>query len=166
VDACGRIVGVTTAILTEAQNIGFAVPINLVRDVVPWLVKSGRLVRPWLGVQGQFVAPELKELQGGLFELTVQGQPVLLGGDIITEVNGTALSDPDTLAKTLGNLQVGSALSMTLMRGGKKQHVDLTLTERPVMASQMLDRRFGAAASGPGHPASRRGRSAARTFIF
>jgi S1-C subfamily serine protease len=191
VDGCGRIVGVTTAMLTEAQNIGFAVPINLVRDVIPWLVKSGHLVRPWLGVQGQFVAPELKELlriqlvdgflveavepgspaeqkglQGGLFELTIEGQPVLLGGDIITEVNGVAIDSPAALAKTLGDLQVGSTLRIVLMRNGQKQTVDVTLIERPVLAAQMPGGRLGAASARGNQPASRRGRAATGTFIF
>ena len=191
VDSCGRIVGVTTAMLTEAQNIGFAVPINLVREVIPWLVKSGHLVRPWLGVQGQFVAPELKELlrielvdgflveavepgspaerqglQGGLFELTIEGQPVLLGGDIITEVNGAAIDDPSKLVKTLGDLRVGSTLKMTFVREGKTLTADITLVEKPVMASEMASRRSGAAPSSFEPPASRTGRSAARTFVF
>jgi S1-C subfamily serine protease len=191
VDSCGRIVGVTTAMLTGAQNIGFAVPIDLVREVIPWLVKSGHLVRPWLGVQGQFVAPELKELlrielvdgflveavepgspaeqqglQGGLFELTVEGQPVLLGGDIITEVNGIALDDPAKLSMTLGNLRVGSTLNMTVVRAGRKRTVALTLVERPVMALDVPGRRSGAASYSVDQPASRRGSSATRTFVF
>jgi putative serine protease PepD len=191
VDSCGRIVGVTTAMLTEAQNIGFAVPINLVREVMPWLVKTGHLVRPWLGVQGQFVAPELKELlrielvdgflveavepgspaerqglQGGLFELTIEGQPVLLGGDIITEVNGIAIDDPAKLVNTLGDLRVGSTLKIVFVRDGKKQTADITLVEKPVLASEMAGRRSGAAESSFASPSSRRGRSAARTFVF
>jgi putative serine protease PepD len=191
VDSCGRIVGVTTAMLTEAQNIGFAVPINLVREVMPWLVKTGHLVRPWLGVQGQFVAPELKELlrielvdgflveavepgspaerqglQGGLFELTIEGQPVLLGGDIITEVNGVAIDEPAKLVNTLGDLRVGSTLKMIFVRNGKKQTADITLVEKPVLASEMAGRRSGMAGSSFASPSSRRGRSAARTFVF
>jgi S1-C subfamily serine protease len=173
VDACGRIVGITTAMLSEAQNIGFAVPINLVKDVIPQLIEKGRIVRPWFGVQGQFVAPELKELlrlelvdgflveavepgspaeqkglQGGLFELTVEGQPILLGGDIITAINGTRLDDPATLAKVLRELAVGSVLKVAFVREGKPQTADLTLTERPVLASDIPGQRSFAAPAG------------------
>jgi S1-C subfamily serine protease len=191
VDPCGRIVGVNTAILTEAQNIGFAVPINLVREVIPYLIERGHLVRPWLGVQGQFVAPELKQLlrielvngflveavepgspaelkglQGGLFELTVEGQPVLLGGDIITEVNGVALDEPAKLSKTLGDLKVGSALKITFVREGKTQSVELTLAERPVMTSDMPGRRSGAGPAAYGSGQIRKAGAAPRTFVF
>jgi serine protease Do len=191
VDPCGRVVGVNTAMLTEAQNIGFAVPIDLVRDVIPSLVEKGRLVRPWLGVQGQFVAPELKDLlrialvdgflveavepgspaelkglQGGLFELTVQGQPVLLGGDIITEVNGSAIDDPASLAKTLGDLQVGSTLKVTFVRDGKKATAEITLVEKPVMSSGVLGRRSGTAFSSFDQHASRRTGSGRSSFAF
>jgi putative serine protease PepD len=191
VDRCGRIVGVNTAMLTEAQNIGFAVPINLVREVIPYLVERGHLVRPWLGVQGQFVAPELKDLlrielvdgflveavepgspaelqglQGGFFELTVEGQPVLLGGDIITEVNGVALDEPAKLSKTLGNLKVGSVLSMTVVRAGKKQAVDVTLVERPVMATDLPSRRSGYGAAGYDQRQGRKSGVARGTFFF
>jgi serine protease Do len=134
------------------------VPINLVKQVIPILLERGHVARPWLGVQGQFVVPELKELlrlplvdgflveatepgspadrkglQGGLFEITVNGQPVLLGGDIITELNGVAIDDPEKLGRTLGALQVGSALKVKVFRSGKTETVDLTLEERPVM---------------------------------
>jgi len=119
VDPCGTVVGITTANLPEAQNIGFAVPITLIKDVIPQLLDRGRVVRPWLGVQGQLVVPVLKELlqlplvdgflveavepgspaeqkglQGGMFEITIQGQPILLGGDIITQIDGVAIDEP------------------------------------------------------------------------
>jgi S1-C subfamily serine protease len=191
VDACGRIVGITTAMLTEAQNIGFAVPINLVKDVVPQLLDKGRIVRPWFGVQGQFVAPELKELlrielvdgflveavepgspaeqkglQGGLFELTVEGQPILLGGDIITGINGAPIDDPAKLAKALGALTVGSVLKVAFVREGKPQAADLTLTERPLLASDIPGRRSGAAPAGFDRRSSGVAGSASRTIRF
>ena len=191
VDTCGRIVGITTAILPEAQNIGFAVPANLIKEVIPQLLERGRVVRPWFGVQGQFIMPVLKELlrvplvdgflveavepgspaeqkglQGGLFEITIQGQPVLLGGDIITQVNGVAIDDPRKLAETLSDLKVGSPLKVILMREGKPKTVNLTLGERPVLLWDVPERRT---AGTPGTTsATVRGRTGTmgRTIIF
>jgi S1-C subfamily serine protease len=172
IDPCGRVVGITTAMLPDAQNIGFAVPVNLVKSIIPQLIDKGRLIRPWLGVQGQFVVPGLKDLlrlplvdgflieavepgspaeqqglHGGMFELTIDGQPILLGGDIITQINGLPLDDPDKLAQTLDSLKVSSTLKLTVVREGKPQDVSLTLTERPVLLWDMPGRRT---ATGPG----------------
>jgi serine protease Do len=190
-DPCGLVVGITTAIMPGAQNIGFAVPVDLIKDVIPRLLAKGRVVRPWLGVQGQFVVPGLKQLlkvplvdgflieavepgspaeqaglQGGLFELTIEGQPILLGGDIITQVNGTVLSDPRALATLLGGLEVGSRLRMTVVRDGKPNAVDLALVERPVLPWDLPGQRSGQTAAGGG--AARPGATgpARRTVAF
>ena len=158
VNTCGAVIGITTANLPDAQNIGFAVPVNLIKAVIPSLLANGRIIRPWLGVQGQFVAPVLKELlrmplvdgflvevvepgspaeakglHGGEFELVITGQPILLGGDIITMVNGAKLEDPQKLSQVLGPLKVGSAVRLTIVRDGKPREIDLTLTERPLL---------------------------------
>ncbi len=184
IDPCGRVVGITTAILPEAQNIGFAVPVNLVKAIIPQLLEKGRVVRPWLGVQGQFVLPELKDLlkvplvngflveavepgspaekqgvRGGLFELTIEGQPVLLGGDIITKVNDVLLEDPGKLAKLLEALKVGSTVNLTLFREGKVLDVTLTLTERPILLWDVPAR---ASAAGAGGAAGTTGSAAMR----
>ena len=109
VNRCGEVVGITTAIMPDAQSIGFAIPINLVKAVIPDLMKQGHLVRPWLGFHGQFINDNLKsllrvslstgflvevvepespaeqvKLQGGDLEMTIAGTDFLLGGDIIT----------------------------------------------------------------------------------
>ena len=190
-DPCGRVIGITTAILPGAQNIGFAVPIDLIKDVVPRLISDGRVIRPWLGVQGQFVVPGLKDLlkvpladgflvegvepgspaernglQGGLFELTIQGQPILLGGDIITHLNGKLLADPRALAMTLSELEVGSRLKLDVLRDGKPMTVELTLAERPVLPWDLPNRRVGATAAGAGGAAPAGTGPARRTVAF
>jgi S1-C subfamily serine protease len=185
------VIGITTAILPGAQNIGFAVPVDLIKDVIPRLLSKGRVVRPWLGVQGQFVVPGLKQLlkvplvdgflieavepgspaeqaglQGGMFELTIEGQPILLGGDIITQVNGTVLSDPRALATLLGGLEVGSRLKLTVVRDGKPNAIDLALLERPVMPWDFPGQRHGTTAAGSGAPSSGGTSPARRTIAF
>jgi S1-C subfamily serine protease len=174
VDRCGAVVGITTANLPDAQSIGFAVPVNLIKSVIPSLVTNGRVIRPWLGVQGQFVVPVLKELlrvplvdgflvevvepgspaesqglHGGEFELVITGQPLLLGGDIITMANGAQLDDPQKLGRVLGTLKVGSTVTLTIVRDGKSRQVELTLTERPLLPGDIPARRTSAPAGPP-----------------
>jgi len=109
-DRCGEAIGVRTAIIPDAQNIGLAIPINLVKAVLPSLIQGGHVVRPWLGFHGQFVDDSLKsllripletgflieviepgspaeqaKLRGGSQELTVGGDDFLLGGDIVNQ---------------------------------------------------------------------------------
>lgn len=189
-DPCGRVVGITTAILPGAQGIGFAVPINLVRDVMPSLLEQGRVVRPWLGVQGQFVSPGMKELlrvplvdgflieavepgspaeqqglRGGSFEVALNGQPVLLGGDIVTHVGGSAITDPGALTKTLGALKVGSTLRISFVREGKPGGIELVLAERPLLPLDVRWRRTLVPADGPG-AGTGRGSGPNRTLVF
>ena len=174
VDRCGAVIGITTANLPDAQSIGFAVPVNLIKAVIPTLLTNGRIIRPWLGVQGQFVVPvlkellrvplvdgflvevvepgspaEAKELHGGEFELVIGGQPLLLGGDIITKVNGAQLDDPQKLGQVLGALKVGATVNLTLVRDGKSRQVALTLTERPLLPGDIPAKRTSSAGGAP-----------------
>ena len=59
---CGEVIGINTSILVEAQNIGFAIPINVAKSFIPDLVKDGRVIRPWLGISGQLIKKELMEI--------------------------------------------------------------------------------------------------------
>ena len=62
VNRCGDVIGINTAILPDAQSIGFSIPIHLATGVMPELLLDGRVIRPWIGIQGQLVSPALKEL--------------------------------------------------------------------------------------------------------
>ena len=111
---CGEVIGITTAMVEEAQNIGFAIPINLVKAVLPSLIKNGRVIRPWLGFDGTLIWSDLKKIlnlplvdgllveavepgspaegagmRGGNLEVTVGTTSILVGGDIVTRINGT-----------------------------------------------------------------------------
>jgi S1-C subfamily serine protease len=165
VNRCGEVVGITTALLPEAQSIGFAVPSNLIKAVVPALVSTGSVVRPWFGVQGQFVSPSLKELlrvplvdgflvevvepgspaanagvEGGDLDVTISGEGILLGGDIITTVNGVPIGDPEILGRALAKLTVGDKVRMTILRGKETRTIEIVLVQRPLLPGDVLGR--------------------------
>jgi serine protease Do len=158
VNRCGKVVGITTSVIPDAQNIGFSIPINMAKSLMPSLMKDGRVVRPWLGFHGQFMEKGLEELfrfplvqgflvevvepaspaekaglRGGALELTVAGRDFLVGGDVITKINGTQITSPEKLIEVLNDLQVGSNLSLQLFRQGKYVDVNYTLPERPIL---------------------------------
>lgn len=165
-DLCGEVIGITTAILPEAQNIGFAVPVDLIKSVLPSLVREGRVIRPWIGIQGQLVSPPLKELlriplvdgllvetvepgspaerlglHGGALDVVVGGQALLLGGDIVTNVNGAPIGDPQKLTETMRPLKVGDTVRLTLFRAGHVREVELVLPERPTQPGDLPGQR-------------------------
>ncbi len=159
---CGEVIGINTSILAEAQNIGFAVPINVVKSVMPELVKHGRVIRPWLGVSGKLIKKkrmgiinlplvdgflietvdpgspaEQAGIHGGDLPLTIAGTEFLLGGDIITEINGQPVGNAETLLKLIGSLKVGDKVGLSLFHGDGMRSVELTLVERPLLPGDL-----------------------------
>lgn len=155
---CGEAVGITTAIINDAQNIGLVIPINLVKSSLPELLKHGHLVRPWLGFHGQFIDDDLNELlrlplkpgflieavepaspaeqaqlQGGSLEMTIGGNDFLFGGDIVTAMNGKQLANPESVIKVLQELKVGDEIRLTVFNDGKSREVKYKLPERPLL---------------------------------
>jgi S1-C subfamily serine protease len=162
---CGEVVGITSSILAEAQNIGFAIPINIAKQVIPELIERGRIIRPWLGVSGKLIKKEplkiiniplvdgfLVEtiepgspaqqagLQGGGLPITIAGMEFLLGGDIITDLNGQSLNDAEKFVELIRSLKVGDRIHLTLYREKKTRKVEFILPERPILPH---DLRFG-----------------------
>ncbi len=158
VDLSGRVVGINTAFLPGAQGIGFAIPIDLARSIVPMFSSHGRVVRPWLGFHGQRVEEDLGEflslptaagflvevvepgspaaragLVGGTVELVIEGHELLLGGDLITGVNGVSASKPDRFFATLRDLKIGDSVHLSLSREGAAMEVEYTIEERPIL---------------------------------
>jgi S1-C subfamily serine protease len=155
---CGEVIGITTAIIPEAQNIGLAIPINLAKSVVPSLLKQGRIIRPWLGFHGQFIDDNLKgllrlpletgllvevvepgspaeqaDLRDGDFEITIAGDDFLLGGDINTALNGQRLDSQESVIAALQQLKVGDEVRLTVFREGKSLEMKYRLPERPLL---------------------------------
>ena len=166
VDRCGAVIGITTAVVSDAQSIGFAIPVDLVKTVLPLLLKDGRVIRPWLGFHGQIVSSFLRSvvrmpvaegllveaieagspaekagIRGGTLELSVSGRSVLLGGDIVTEINGTAITSEDALSRAMRALKVGDTVKVTTVRDGQTRAVEYVLPERPVQPGDLPSHR-------------------------
>ncbi len=179
VNRCGEVVGINTAILPEAQSIGFAIPVSLVKSLMPDLLRDGRIVRPWIGLQGQLVSPALKEIlrvplvdgflvevvdprgpagregvRGGDLDLTIAGQPLLIGGDVITAMDGVPLTDAQSLNRAISALKVGGTVRLTLARGTDAREVDILVQERPVLPGDVGPRRTAAPAAEASRPFS------------
>ncbi len=166
VNRCGDVVGINTAILPEAQNIGFSIPIHLARSVIPDLMLQGRVIRPWLGIQGQLVSAGLRDLlrapladgflvevveprspagqagvRGGDLDLTISGQPVLIGGEIITEMNGVRVPDGEAMGQAIATLKVGETVRLKLFRDNESRLVEMVVVERPLLPGDVSPRR-------------------------
>lgn len=158
INQCGEVVGMTTAIIPGAQNIGFAIPINLVKALLPSLISQGRVVRPWLGFHGQLIDDLLPNifrfplipgfmvevvepgspadkagLKGGQLEVSIAGHEFLLGGDIITKINGIAVTEPEKIIEALRGIKVGSNISLTIFRAGEELTIGYVVPERPLL---------------------------------
>ncbi|CAD7778398.1 Periplasmic serine endoprotease DegP [Candidatus Methanoperedenaceae archaeon GB50] len=109
--------GINTAIVAQAQGIGFAIPINMAKKIVPQLKKHHRVVRGWLGVMIQEVTPQIaqalgvKEPQGALIADVTPNSPAekagLRRGDIIIEYNGHPIKEMNELPRLVAVTPVG-----------------------------------------------------------
>ncbi len=145
----GEVVGVNVAVALGSENIGFALPVNLVRGVVESVQKTGTIVRPYLGVRYTVITPPLKEannlpVDNGMLvvrgesaqELAVlPGSPAdkagLVEGDIILEADGTLLDEKTSLAAIIRRKQVGDAISLKVFSKGRERTVSVTLEALP-----------------------------------
>jgi S1-C subfamily serine protease len=84
-----------------------------------------------------FSPAEKAGLRVGVFELTLGGESVMLGGDIITEMNGSAVANPAALETALASIKVGDVLRITISRNGELLHVDVPVEERPLLRSDI-----------------------------
>jgi serine protease Do len=130
----GEVVGVTTAIISQGQGIGFAVPINLVKDLLPNLRENGKLERGWLGVvinddggNGERRAPVVKDVYKESPAATAGIRP----GDRLVAVNGRAIGSYLQLLRKVALLAPGTEAKLTLLREGTTKEVLVRLIVRP-----------------------------------
>lgn len=150
----GKVIGINTAIVAQAQGIGFAIPISMVKTMLPDLKAKGKVTRGWLGITVQDITAnvakilKLKDISGALVADVFKGDPAdragLKSGDVITEVNGKKIKDTHELLMIIASLRVGESVTLKVMREGQEKIYQVTVAERKdqpeVAASRSVER--------------------------
>jgi len=140
----GQVIGINTAIASDAQNVGFSIPINDVAGLIKSVEQNGKLQQPYLGViyipitadvaaqynlsvsSGAWIAPSAVTGQTAVIAGGPADKAGLKEGDIITKINGTAISQNTSITSVLDKLSVGDTVTLNVKRAGK----DLTVTAK------------------------------------
>jgi len=138
----GEVVGITTAIYSQSGGnigIGFAIPTNSIKEVLPQLKDKGRVVRGYLGTTVQKITPEIadslgvKQQRGALVADVVRGSPAeragIKTGDIITEFNSKEVKDSTELPGLVARVAPGTGTSVKVLRDGKEMTLAITVGE-------------------------------------
>ncbi|MDD2354372.1 MAG: trypsin-like peptidase domain-containing protein [Patescibacteria group bacterium] len=143
----GEVIGINTAIAQDAQNIGFAIPINEIKNSLESVKTKGRIIRPWLGVRYVLLDEELVEANklpvdyGALIArgetlndlAVIPGSPAhkagLVENDIILEINGNKINKDYPLAKAISEQTVGSEITLKVWRADGEKEVSVILEE-------------------------------------
>jgi len=160
-DHNGRLIGVNAQIVSQSNSssgVGFAIPVSIVKRVVPALIKDGHYNYAWLGISGTSLTLDLNEamnlpadqrgtlvidvtqggpadkagVQVGQNQATVNGNQITTGGDVIIAADGQPVTGMDDVIDYLfNNKQPGDKMTLTVLRNGQQKDIQLTLGERP-----------------------------------
>jgi serine protease Do len=137
----GEVVGINTAIVSSGQGIGFAIPINVAKDLLPQLKSKGKIARGQLGVVIQKITPEiaknfnLKEAEGALVSDVMENGPAekagIKRGDVITSYNGNKIKDNEMLPRLVAATEIGKKVKVGIIRDGKPMTIEVVVGEMP-----------------------------------
>ena len=139
INLAGEVIGVNTAINPRANTIGFAVPINMAKGILPQLRASGRVTRGWLGVVIQRITPDISEHldledeTGALVSRVMSDGPAdeagIEHGDVIVEFNGQDIEDWNDLPRVVASTPVGKKVKVVVLRDGKRKTIKAKIGE-------------------------------------
>jgi S1-C subfamily serine protease len=155
----GEIIGINTAIISPtgaSVGIGFAIPVNTAKRIIPQLIAKGYVTYPWAGASVQPLFPELAQvlklkaergamvievtpggpaekagLRGGNRQVQVGNVVIIVGGDVITRIDQSEVKDADDLIKHIRERKPGEMVVLKVLRDGQFKEVKITLQERP-----------------------------------
>lgn len=158
-DSSGKMIGITTAIFSPVGaniGIGFAIPVNTAKKIVPQLIDKGRVSRPWLGITGQDINADMANLlklpsagilvakvekgspadkagiKGGKNSVMIGNLRIIIGGDMIVAINGKTIKNMDQVVEEIESMSIGQTVELTIIRDKKQKVVKVTLAEMPV----------------------------------
>ncbi|KKI99237.1 HhoA/HhoB/HtrA family serine endopeptidase [Prochlorothrix hollandica] len=147
VDSRGSVIGINTAIRADATGIGFAIPINKAKEIETQLLQNGKVSHPYIGIQMVTLDPataresnsdpnspfRLPEINGVLVVRVMPGTPAeqsgIRRGDVITDIDGQAITTANQLQQTVDKTQVGQKLKLKIYRGQQVQTLDVVAGE-------------------------------------
>ena len=138
-NAQGEVIGINTAIIQNAQGLGFAIPVNTARDIAEELIAKGKVEHPYLGIQMAGITPELQQQlksrknldigtdEGVLIVDVVPNSPAnnagLKSGDVILAVGDREIAKADEVQKAVSQIEVDSKVTLKVQRNGKTQDI-------------------------------------------
>jgi S1-C subfamily serine protease len=158
-DSRGRVIGINSQIESESGGnvgIGFAVPVNTVKDVASQILRTGKVEHAYMGIEMQPIDQSLSEtfrlpvgkgvlvsrvragspaakagLKGGDQQVVIDGESYVLGGDIITRADGRAVTSPEELSSLVMSKDPGDTITVEIQRGDSSKTVSVTLGRQP-----------------------------------
>ncbi len=148
VNANGEVIGINTAIAGNAQNIGFAIPVDNIKGLVKSVLDKGKLLRAFLGVRYVSLTDDvatqygLGVKRGAYLAPSSGGRPTIIGNspaekaglkekDVITKVDNQQVDESNSLTSVLGRFGAGDKVTLTIVRDGKQQSIEVTLGTAP-----------------------------------
>jgi serine protease Do len=141
----GEVIGINTMIVGLGTGIGFAIPINMAKNIIDDLIKHGKVTRPWVGIGIQDLTPELKkhfkisEEEGVIINQIYKNSPAekadLKTGDVIQEVDGKKVNDAQSLVKEILKKHIGQKIRLGIAREGNFINIDVATKEMPAKVS-------------------------------
>jgi serine protease Do len=146
----GEVIGINAMIIQPGQGIGFAIPINLAKNIIMDLITHHEVVRPWVGIGLQDLTPdlrehfELKEEEGSLVSQVYEGSPAekagLKAGDIVVDIDGSKIKNSQDVVREVLKKKVGQRIELDILREGKQIKIPV-ITEK--MPSEPSERKAG-----------------------
>lgn len=144
INMAGQVIGINTAIVSDAQSVGFAIPINAARGIIRGVLANGTIQKAYLGVQFVAITPDIRaelnlsERNGALVKSGTSGQAAVISGgpadkagiregDIITKVDERVIGEQGGLGSLIAEFLPGEKVTLTIIRDGKTQEVSVTL---------------------------------------